>query len=146
MEKMYSQGDITGLINEISKYNKNNKSYVCKFLEQIDKFNVIDALPSNEFTFDKVEEVLKILRNIMLILIELFMSKLTLEKNDNDIEKFFSNLICRVNMKNQIYVILNPKEIEEYKRKCHEIINENNQNIVADKINTKILNKDRALS
>ena len=126
MEKMYSQGNAIGLINVIRKYAKNNELHAWLFLKQLDKFEEINALPFDEFTLDKLEEVINILRNIMLNLIGLFINKITLEKS-GDIEEFFSNLICDASAKNQNYVILNQKEIEQYKEKCYEIINENKQ-------------------
>lgn len=137
MEKLYSTANISALLNEIGKYNENNQDYASSFLKQIDDFRLICYLPANEFTSEKRDELIKILKNIMIGFIEMFVNKLKLEKIDIGIEKFFSHLIYKIKTKNEVHLILSSQEIDKYKITCYKSIEIDKQTKLYSKINKK---------
>lgn len=122
IEKFYSTANPKGLLNEISKYNGNDLNKARFLLKKIDDYQKIINLPSKEFN-EKSEECCKIIKSIMIDLIEMFINKLKNENINSDIDEFFNNIIVTIgfNHEDQIHIILSSEELSKYKKLCYEI-------------------------
>lgn len=123
MESIYSKADYLTLIEKINKYdNIFSPSY--SLLSSIDMiYRLNPFLWENSFV--NTHEFIKSLRTVLDKIITLFINKKSIEKNDNDIDEFFENVFCGIKSSKGNYQVFEKDEINEYKKKCYEVINEN---------------------
>lgn len=123
MEKLYSKADCMGLIQEITKYNEGISSSN-NLLSSIDMIHRLNPFLWKNSIIN-IDEFIKNLRIILMEIITLFINKKAIEKNDDDIEKFFSNISFGIKISEEKYPVIKKEETDEYKKKCYDVINNN---------------------
>ena len=119
MENFYSKAKFNELISEIAKYNNDiNETY--RLLSDIDILLKLNPLLYQD-TIISIHEFIRRLKITLIEIIELFINKKVIDKNNDDIEEFFKNISFGIRTPSGDYRVFEKEEIEKYKNHCYQI-------------------------